>query len=79
MLAFVYRLEKIKGIMKQRRKEKKAKVKEMFKKLAESEEYKNDYLSDKANNAKSNQNAIPVIKEYKSIIERQKRNIIHAI
>ena len=65
--------------MKQRRKEKKAKVKEMFKKLAESEEYKNDYLSDKANNAKSNQNAIPVIKEYKSIIERQKRNIIHAI
>ena len=44
----------------------------MFKKLAESEEYKNDYLSDKANNAKSNQNAIPVIKEYKSIIERQK-------
>ena len=44
----------------------------MLKTLVESEEYKNDYLNDRANNARSNQNAIPVIKEYKSIIERQK-------
>ena len=51
----------------------------MLKTLVESEEYKNDYLNDRANNARSNQNAILVIKEYKSIIERQKRNITHAI
>lgn len=48
-----------------------------MKSLVDGDEWENDDLNKIAGNARSYQNVIPVIKEYETIIQRQKRNIVN--
>ena len=50
--------------------------KELLKSLLQGEECENDDSNCRAANARSYQDAIPIIKYYETIIQRQKRNIL---
>lgn len=49
--------------------------KELLRSLVEDEEYENDDLNNKTDNAKSYQDTIAIIKEYETITQRPNRNI----
>ena len=49
--------------------------KELLRSLVEDEEYENDDLNNKTDNAKSYQDTIAIIKEYETITQRPNRSI----
>ena len=51
----------------------------MLKSLVVGDDYQNDGLNIRTANARSYQDAIPIINEYESIIQRQKRNILSVV
>ena len=61
--------------MKKKRKIEAEVKKELLKSFVEGDVYENDDLIRRVMNVKSYQEAKPIMKEYKTIIVRQKRNI----
>lgn len=60
--------------MKKKRKSKNELKKELLRSLVEDEEYENDDLNNKTDNAKTYQDTIPIIKEYETITQRPNSN-----